>query len=115
MTDSSLQSLYPVNQIGSDGFNWWIGQVEKDSRDDPKASGRCKVRIIGLHPQSCEVVADDDLPWAITMMPVTSPHRPGALVSVTSKLRSGDWVVGFFMDNDKQQPIIMGTVGRVAN
>ena len=114
MTDSSLQSLYPVNQIGSDGFNWWIGQVEKDSRSDPKGSGRCKVRIIGLHPQSCEVVSDEDLPWAITMMPVTSPHRPGALVSVTSKLRPGDWVVGFFMDQDKQQPIIMGTVGRTA-
>ena len=114
MTDSSLQSLYPVNQIGSDGFNWWIGQVEKDSRSDPKGSGRCKVRIIGLHPQSCEVVSDEDLPWAITMMPVTSPHRPGGITSVTPKLRSGDWVVGFFMDQDKQQPIIMGTVGRTA-
>ena len=42
MTDSALQSLYPVNQIGADGFNWWIGQVEKDSREDPKVSGRCK-------------------------------------------------------------------------
>jgi len=114
MTDSALQSLYPVNQIGSDGFNWWIGQVEKDSREDPKGSGRCKVRIIGLHPQECSIVKDDDLPWAITMMPVTQPHRPGAIYSTTSKLRSGDWVVGFFMDQDKQQPIIMGTVGRVA-
>ena len=115
MTDSALQSLYPVNQIGADGFNWWIGQVEKDSREDPKVSGRCKVRIVGIHPQSCDIVGDDDLPWAITMMPVTSPHRPGGINSVTPKLRSGDWVVGFFMDQDKQQPIIMGTVGRVAN
>ena len=62
MTDSSLQSLYLVNQIGADGFNWWIGQIEQDSRDDPKGSGRCKVRIVGLHPQSCDVVGDDDLP-----------------------------------------------------
>ncbi len=114
MTDSSLQSLYPVNQIGADGFNWWIGQIEKDSRKDPKGSGRCKVRIIGLHPQSCQVVKDDDLPWAITMMPVTNPHRPGARFSVTPKLRTGDWVVGFFMDNDKQQPCIIGSVGRTA-
>ena len=115
MIDSALQSLYPVNQIGSDGFNWWIGQVEKSSREDPKVSGRCKVRIIGIHPQSCNSVSDDDLPWAITMMPVTSPHRPGGLTSVTPKLRTGDWVVGFFMDQEKQQPIIMGTVGRVSN
>jgi len=115
MTDSSLQSLYPVNQIGADGFNWWIGQIEKDSRDDPKGSGRCKVRIVGLHPQSCDVVGDDDLPWATTMMPVTNPHSPGGIFSVTPKLRSGHWVVGFFMDNDKQQPVILGSVGRTAN
>ena len=115
MTDSSLQSLYPVNQIGADGFNWWIGQIEKDSRSDPKGSGRCKVRIIGQHPQSCDVVKDEDLPWATTIMPVTNPHSPGGLFSVTPKLRSGHWVVGFFMDNDKQQPVIMGSVGRVGN
>ena len=115
MTDSSLQSLYPVNQIGADGFNWWIGQIEKDSRSDPKGSGRCKVRIIGQHPQTCDVVKDEDLPWATTIMPVTNPHSPGGLFSVTPKLRSGHWVVGFFMDNDKQQPVILGSVGRVGN
>ena len=115
MTDSSLQSLYPVNQIGADGFNWWIGQIEKDSRKDPKGSGRCKVRIVGLHPQSCQTVEDDDLPWATTLMPVTNPHSAGGVFSVTPKLRSGHWVVGFFMDNDKQQPVILGSVGRTAN
>ena len=115
MIDSSLQSLYPVNQIGADGFNWWIGQIEKDSRDDPKGSGRCKVRIVGLHPQSCDIVGDDDLPWATTIMPVTNPHSAGGIFSVTPKLRSGHWVVGFFMDNDKQQPVILGSVGRTAN
>ena len=114
MTDSSLQSLYPVNQIGADGFNWWVGQIEQGHKKDPKKSGRCKVRIIGLHPQSCDAVADEDLPWAITMMPVTNPHSPGGLFSVSSQLKTGHWVVGFFLDNDKQQPVIMGSVGRVA-
>ena len=79
MTDATLSSLYPLHQIGSDGFNWWIGQVEQDHKKDPKGSGRCKVRIVGLHPQTCDIVDDEDLPWAITMMPVTNPHRPGAL------------------------------------
>ena len=114
MTDSSLQSLYPVHQIGADGFNWWVGQVELGHREDPKRSGRCKVRIVGLHPQSCDKVTDEDLPWAITMMPVTNPHSPGGLFSVSSQLKTGHWVVGFFLDNDKQQPVIMGSVGRVA-
>ena len=112
--DTALNQLYPVNQIGSDGFNWWIGQIEEMSRDDPKGSGRCKVRIVGLHPQSCAIVANEDLPWAQVMMPVTNPHIPGACVSVSDQLYQGVWVVGFFLDNDKQQPMIMGSIGLVA-
>ena len=115
MTDSSLQSLYPVNQIGADGFSWWIGQIEKDSRKDPKGSGRCKVRIVGLHPQSCDSVGDMDLPWATSVMPVTNPHSNGGPFSASSQLKSGHWVVGFFLDQDKQQPVIIGSIGRVAN
>ena len=115
MTDSSLQSLYPVNQIGADGFNWWVGQIEQGIKKDPKGSGRCKVRIVGLHPQKCQDVTDEDLPWAITMMPVTNPHSPGGLFSVSPKLESGHWVIGFFLDTDKQQPVILGSIGQVAN
>ena len=115
MTDSALSSLFPTHNIGSDGFNWWIGQIEQESYDDPKSSGRCKVRIVGLHPQSCSIVENIDLPWAMTMMPVSSPHSFGACTSVSDQLEKGTWVVGFFLDNDKQQPIIMGSVGMVAN
>ena len=75
-----LNQLYPMNQIGSDGFAWWIGQIEspmhsEDGKEnkDPKRSGRYKVRIIGHHPRSCQAVESKDLPWAITMMPVTTP------------------------------------------
>ena len=113
--DNALNELYPVHQIGSDGFNWWIGQIEQDHRKDPKKSGRCKVRIVGLHPQTCDIVDDADLPWATSVMPVTNPHQPGAGYSVSSQLRAGIWVVGFFMDNDKQQPVIIGSIGRTAN
>ena len=112
MTDTALSSLFPIHQIGSDGFNWWIGQIEQNHKKDPKRSGRCKVRIVGLHPQSCDIVHDDDLPWATTVMPISTPH--GAW-GVSSNLKSGHWVVGFFLDNDKQQPVIIGSVGRVAN
>ncbi len=115
MTDSALSSLFPTHNIGSDGFNWWIGQVEQESYDDPKSSGRCKVRIVGMHPKTCSIVENKNLPWAMTMMPVTSPHSFGACTSVTDQLTKGTWVVGFFLDNDKQQPIIMGSIGMVAN
>ena len=115
----ALSSLFPMHQIGSDGFSWWIGQVEtptyrNDGEKDPKRSGRYKVRIVGHHPKSCTAVPTADLPWAITMMPVTNPHIAGGHASVSDQLEEGVWVVGFFLDNEKQQPVIMGSIGRVA-
>ena len=32
---------------GSDGFTWWVGEVE--SNKDPMVLGRVKVRIYGWH------------------------------------------------------------------
>jgi len=110
-----MSSLYPTNQFGSDGFSWWIGQIESDKKGDFKESGRFRVRIIGYHPQSCDAVDTRDLPWAIAMMPVTNPHTPGGVTSVSDQLSPGVWVVGFFLDPEKQQPVIMGSIGRVAN
>ena len=101
-------------QIGSDGFQWWIGQIESKKGDDKKGSGRYKVRIVGLHPQSCDAVTSDNLPWAITMMPVTNPHITGGHASVSDQLEPGVWVMGFFLDTMKQQPVIMGSIGRTA-
>ena len=109
-----LSSLYPTNQIGSDGFSWWLGQIESERKDDVKESGRYRVRIVGLHPKTCDVVKSEDLPWAVTMMPVTNPHLTGGHASVSDQLEPGCWVVGFFLDTDKQQPVIMGTIGRTA-
>ena len=111
----ALSGLYPTYQIGSDGFNWWIGQIESDKKKDFKQSGRYRVRIVGYHPASCDAVDTEDLPWASTMMPVTNPHTPGGSTSVSDQLGPGVWVVGFFLDVDKQQPIIMGSIGQVAN
>ncbi len=115
MTDSALSSLFPTNQIGFDGFNWFIGQIESGNGEDPKGSGRHRVRIVGQHPKTCNIVKTEDLGWAQTMMPVTNPHTPGGAHSVSDQLESGTWVVGFFLDPDKQMPVIMGSIGRVAN
>ena len=115
MTDSALSSLYPTHNIGTDGFNWFIGQIESDTGEDPKGSGRYRVRIVGHHPQTCEIVSSETLGWAQTMMPVTNPHTPGGSTSVSDQLESGTWVVGFFLDTNKQQPMIIGSIGRTAN
>ena len=113
--DSALNELYPIHQIGSDGFKWWIGQVEEPSHNDPKQSGRCKVRIVGIHPKSCSTVKNEDLPWAVSTFPVTNPHQVGVCSTVSDQLDAGIWVVGFFLDNDHQHPCIIGSIGGVAH
>jgi len=112
--DEALSRLYPQNKIGSDGFQWWMGQIEKRSIDDPKVKGnfRYKVRIVGEHVRECEIVGEDDLPWAQVVMPATAPMSAGG-VQGQPHLYVGCWVVGFYLDADKQKPIILGAIGQL--
>jgi hypothetical protein len=112
--DAVLSSLFPIHQIGSDGFNWWVGQIESNRDDDPKKSGRYKVRIVGQHLKDCYSTASKDLPWANVMMPVTVPFTDGGTTGGSVNLQLGNWVIGFYLDNDKQKPIIMGSIGHTA-
>ena len=111
--DNAFSNLIPQYRIGRDGFNWWIGQVEKTSRGDDEVKGvnRYKVRIVGEHLKDCEVVPADDLPWASVMMPVTVPFNVGNTTGAHSQLKEGSWVIGFYLDPEKQKPIIMGSIG----
>lgn len=109
--DPVLSSLFPVNQIGSDGFNWWVGQIETNKDADPKKSGRYRVRIVGQHLEDCDATPTNELPWANVMMPVTTPFTDGLSSGASVGLEQGNWVVGFYMDSDKQKPIIMGSIG----
>jgi len=112
--DQSLSSLYPIHQIGSDGFSWWIGQVETNKKDDPKRSGRYRVRIIGQHLKTGDnATSTEELPWAHIMMPVTTPFIEGGTGGASPGLQRGCFVVGFYLDNDKQKPVIMGSIGGV--
>ena len=112
--DPALSSLFPINQIGSDGFSWWIGQIESEKGADPKNSGRYRVRIVGTHLKDCDATKTEALPWAQVMMPVTAPFTDGGTTGATVDLRQGNWVVGFYVDNDRQKPIIMGSIGHTA-
>lgn len=97
------------NIFGRDGFYWWIGVVE--DREDPEKLGRCRVRILGYHIDNKDVLPTGDLPWAIPMQSITSAGISGKGSTPVGPLE-GSWVVGFFLDGrDKQQPMIMGTMG----
>ena len=97
------------NIFGRDGFYWWIGVVE--DRNDPEKIGRCRVRILGYHIDNKDTLPTADLPWAIPMQNINSAGISGKGSAPVGPLE-GSWVVGFFLDGkDKQQPMIMGTMG----
>ena len=111
--DEALSRLMPSHRIGSDGFSWWVGQIEGSSQEEENNKGgyRYKVRIVGDHPKSKEVLDTKDLPWANVMMPVNVPFMPGNIGGASSQLIRGCWVIGFYLDTDRQKPIIMGSIG----
>ena len=114
--DEALSRLIPSHKIGNDGLSWWVGQIETTASDTlGKGGWRYKVAIVGEHPKSKDLVQTKELPWATVMMPVTAPFIPGNIGGASAQLIPGCWVIGFYLDNDKQKPIIMGSIGQVPN
>ena len=93
--------------MGQDGFSWFIGVVE--DRNDPKKASRVRVRCLGYHTTDIQEIPTEDLPWATVMMPVTAGANSGIGMS-PHFLIEGTWVVGFFRDPAKQEPVIMGAL-----
>ena len=113
--------------LGGD-FLWWIGQVVdrcvweenilpgkfKNKDSIPGWGRRYKVRIIGIHDAGTTAIADEELPWAQVMYPVTGGGGQANSFQ-TPNIRQGMLVFGFFMDGmDQQQPVIMGILGNNA-
>ena len=71
--------------------------------DDPKKLGRYRVDIHGANIKN-----KDALPWSIALMPVTSASMHG--IGDTPYLNKGSWVVGLFIDADRQVPVIIGSI-----
>ena len=92
--------------MGRDGFQWFIGVVE--DRNDPEQIGRVRVRCLGYHTEDVVALPTADLPFAHVMHPVTDPSMQG-IGTTPSWLTPGSWVVGFWRDNEFQQPLIIGT------
>lgn len=99
--------MFEANFMGKAGMYWFVGVVE--DRMDPLKLGRYRVRCIGFHTNDKTKLPTDTLPWATTMLPVTSASMSG--VSQTPALVEGSWVVGFFMDGAEcQRPCVMGSL-----
>lgn len=113
-------SLNPTTKsdfFGKDNLTPFIGVVE--DVNDPKQSGRVKVRCVGWHPKSkqnssgsTEGAEDglptEDLPWARVGMPVT--HAQQSRIGGKHGLLPGSWVFGFFLDGPEgNDPFVTNT------
>ena len=104
------------NNLGTIGnYKWFLAQVATDQnqpvKDDYDArvmwGERVKIRIPGMHPQSSSEVDGNNLPWAIVAKPTTC----GSKNTMTAGVWGGEWVIGFFLDEGEQQPVITHVLG----
>jgi hypothetical protein len=124
------ETIFKSNQLGKDGFIWWLGQVAdyKNWKEDASYSKfsnkdsssktwteRCKVRIIGYHSFRKNELEDKDLPWAqILLDPAFGSSQGGE--GCSTNLTGGEICFGFFLDgDDAQQPVIVGLLNRNRN
>ena len=89
---------------------FYTGCVE--NRLDPYKLGRCQVRILGLHTENKIDLPTEDLPWAYPVQPITSAGISGIGHAPVGPVE-GSWVVIIFSDEDKQQPMMLGTIGGI--
>lgn len=90
------------------GFYWFHGVIE--DINDPLKLGRVRVRCIGYHTNNLSALPVSALPWALCLLPTTSPSMAGIGQSATG-IQNGTWVLGFFRDGPSaQDPIILGTI-----
>ena len=120
---SERGSLADLGFLGG-SFQWWIGQICDDStwRDNIlpykfdnaesiKGWGyRYKVRIMGMHPMSNDILPSEKLKFANIMYGVTDGGGQGGTMA-SPAIRPGNFVFGFFMDQHENVPIIMGILG----
>jgi len=88
----------------------------RNIEDDPSKSGRVKLRFYpqyGLDYSDEQNIKDDDLPWAMPLMPITSASTNKAGVIPTG-LQVGSRVAVMFAaeDTEKQYPIVLGSFFR---
>lgn len=78
-----------------------------EDRHDPKKLGRVRVRVLGAHSDDRKSeVPIDSLPWSFVMQPANTSTSGAPL----SQLVEGTWVVIMYMDQNMQDPLVVGSV-----
>ena len=102
MKNSALPDGFFLGQIPPN----WNEYVRKGSWEDGH-NNRVKVRIPSIHSKGPEIL-DKDLPWAIVAQSTSAGNRNGT----STGLSGGEWVIGFYLDENEQLPVIMQVLGK---
>lgn len=93
-----------------DQTRWFLGSVV--DLNDPSKLGRVKVRVFGVYDAKegdQYLIADEDLPWAQIVVPVTTGTHKGKGQNLG--ILVGAQVFGMFLDGQNSQlPMVIGTV-----
>lgn len=92
-------------------YEWFVGIV--DDIVDPLKAGRVRIRVPHEHGIADKaglkkIIETGDLAWATVVMPTTSASFEGVGLSPTGIFK-GSYVVGFYLDQDKNIPMVVGT------
>lgn len=91
---------------------WFIGQVplaqEKNKTDPNRWGDRVQVRVLGSDPADGGTLSDKDLHWALILKPTSQGNFNRGSVGILG----GEWVVGIYLDDEKEQLMILGVIGR---
>ena len=90
-------------------MEYFYGIVE--DRQDPLKVGRVRVRIHGIHTDDKLLIATADLPWCQVILPTTSAGLSG--MGTGHGLVEGSTVFGYFRDQAKQDPIVLGVAAGI--
>lgn len=89
-----------------------IGVVE--DRGDPLKIGRVRVRVVGLHTHDKTILPTEDLPWCYCIQPINSAAISGIGQAPVGPIE-GTWVAVQYLDQDKQNPFVVGTLPGIAH
>jgi hypothetical protein len=95
---------------GLENRMWW-GVV--DSVMDPDQEGRVRVRIHKLHDNESDVPSSA-LPWSKPLQDITSAGH-NKIGKAPVGLIVGSTVMGFFLDNDQQYPVHIGSIAKAGD
>ena len=98
--------------FGKSARSWFIGQVAlnqvANKVDEGRWGDRVQVRILGLDPKTGAKLEDAKLRWALVLRPTSQ----GSLSMGSSGLVGGEWVMGIFLDEKFEEPLILGSFSR---